>query len=152
MHLIVSHFSISISLSPEFQHSLGPHWHLYYFPLLHNKLLQKSCGLNNIYLLSHNFPGSGVRAQLSWVLCSGSHKTVIKVLSGVAVIWGLESSPEFLSLLSKSSCRTHRTHGNFFFFFRRGPSASFNKLYLTRSGSLRIISLLMNSKSTYWGS
>lgn len=147
MHLIVSHFSIF--LSPAFHQCLGPHWHLYYFPLFHNKLPQKSCGFNNIYLLSHNFPVSGVRAQLSWVLCSGSHKTVIKVLSGAAVIWGLESSPEFLSLLAKSSCRTHRTHGDFFFSLEDGPSDSFNKLYLTRSGSLRIISLLMNSKSTY---
>lgn len=39
-----------------------------------------------MHLLSHCFPGSGVGAWLSWIVYSGSHKTVIMVLVGAAVI------------------------------------------------------------------
>lgn len=51
--------------------------------LLYNKLLQTWKGLNNAYLLSHSFHGSAVWAWFSWLLCSVSHKTAVKVLAGL---------------------------------------------------------------------
>lgn len=71
------------------------------FLLLQKKLPQKTQWLKQHIFISHSFPGSGVR--FCWVLCSGSNKTVIKVLTGAALIRGLDSSSKFMRLLAEFS-------------------------------------------------
>lgn len=65
------------------------------------------------HVLSHNFHRAGIQAQLSWVLCSGSHKAAIKVSAGTVVpseAWG--PLPSLCGCWQHSFPCSWRTHGN----------------------------------------
>lgn len=55
------------------------------FLLLHDELPQSWCLQQHIHILSHSLCGSGVSAQLQWVLCSGSPQADTKVLAGTVI-------------------------------------------------------------------
>lgn len=79
---------------------ITPGQHFYYINfILSHKIITQWLEVTPISYLS--FHGSGLWAQLSWALCSRSHKAVVKIHMGCIPFWNSRFSSKLMRLLAE---------------------------------------------------
>lgn len=79
---------------------ITPGQHFYYINfILSHKIITQWLEVTPISYLS--FHGSGLWAQLSWALCSKSHKAVVKIHMGCIPFWNSRFSSKLMRLLAE---------------------------------------------------